>query len=373
MRVYTVILILLLVSCQNSKDKGQNKASDGSEVLSSVDLTDCDYRNEFKAFGNKVLDTIRIDGRLIDPLDDLKRFDLANFGFFTKEGRIFKKSGAIRPCGELTFGVEFLKEFTDQIDLTSYFEYDDRFFSTKGTVNFWWVNSDGHFIIPVADVDPKSFEPFNTICGGTDKNGVYYGSPNFDVHKLDIPANAKYTFIAKKNNFWNAPEHFVVVDDKVYDILHDINKGYFLKRNDSVLKHDILKQTDLPQLPPVGKKTVLTAKKDDLAIALTIESINQTTIQYKIEMVEFGKASYTVEGEAGFHPEFYLGTKDMSSFSGKTYHSIEFRDTKDSCYTYIRLGIEADRASLLLGKIIKNCNGDIQSIGLDDFPTLIEK
>lgn len=139
----------------------------------------------------------------------------------------------------------------------------------------------------------------------------------------------------------------------------------------------ILNRTDtvvFPQIPKVGKKTILTAKKDNLAIALRIKRINQTTIDYKIEMVEFGKASYNYKGQADLIPRFYFGAEtDESSLSGFSYLSTEFSINQDSCYTYIRLGREENSGKYLLGKIIKNCNGKIRDIDLDNFPTLIEK
>jgi hypothetical protein len=91
-------------------------------------------------------------------------------------------------------------------------------------------------------------------------------------------------------------------------------------------------------------------------------------------MVEFGKASYNYKGQADLNPRFYFGAEtDESSLSGISYLSTEFSDSRDSCYTYIRLGREEDSGPYLLGNIKKNCNGKIQDIGLDNFPTLIEK
>ena len=139
----------------------------------------------------------------------------------------------------------------------------------------------------------------------------------------------------------------------------------------------ILEQTDtvmFPQIPKIGEKTTLTAKKDQVAIALKIERINQTTIDYEIEMVEFGNASYNYRGQADLSPHFYFGAEtDESSLSGTSYLSTEFSDHQDSCYTYIRLGVETESGPYLLGKIKKNCNGKIENIGLENFPTLVEK
>lgn len=128
-----------------------------------------------------------------------------------------------------------------------------------------------------------------------------------------------------------------------------------------------------PAIPKMGKKTVLTAKKETLAIALTIQRVNQTTLDYRLEMVEFGKASFHYKGQADLSSYFYLATEmDESSLSGMTYSSIEFSDGQDACHVYIRLGKEEGRPHLL-GKLIKNCNGKLRTIDLSNFPTLVEK
>ncbi|PHR47043.1 MAG: hypothetical protein COA32_08965 [Fluviicola sp.] len=136
----------------------------------------------------------------------------------------------------------------------------------------------------------------------------------------------------------------------------------------------IFGQTDtvtFPEVPRVGRRTILTAKKDHLAIALTVERINQTTIDYKIEMVEFGNAGYTYEGQADLYHRFHLGAEvDENDMTGGAYLSYEFSDLSDTCKTVIRLG---EDEHYLLGKIIKNCNGKIRDIELDNFRMLIEK
>lgn len=116
----------------------------------------------------------------------------------------------------------------------------------------------------------------------------------------------------------------------------------------------IFGQTDtvtFPKVPRIGRSTILTAKKDHLAIALTVERINQTTIDYKIEMVEFGNAGYTYEVQADLHPGFHFGAEvDENDLTGMAYLSNEFWDLNDTCNTSIRLG--EDEHSLL-GKIKK--------------------
>lgn len=132
-------------------------------------------------------------------------------------------------------------------------------------------------------------------------------------------------------------------------------------------------EATFPEYPAMNKYTVLTCKKGELAIALKVKRINQTTIDYEIEMVEFGKASKTTEGQATISAtSMYLGSEsDENERSGISYEAYEYVDTKDDCYTYIRLGKD-DESPYLLGRLIKNCNGKIQDIDLD-FGMFIEK
>lgn len=130
-----------------------------------------------------------------------------------------------------------------------------------------------------------------------------------------------------------------------------------------------------PELPIIGKHFVLTGRKGDLAIALSIQRINYSTIGYNLEMVEFGRASHNQTGQADISANFFLGAEsDESDISGLTYFATEFLEFKDGdCYTYIRLGYDEESGPFLLGKIKKNCNGEIMDIDLNNFTTLIEK
>jgi hypothetical protein len=59
-----------------------------------------------------------------------------------------------------------------------------------------------------------------------------------------------------------------------------------------------------------------------------------------------------------------------------SYGVDEYVDMNEDCYTAIRLGNPEnfrEGKAQLLGKLIKNCNGKIREIELDNFPTFIEK
>jgi hypothetical protein len=130
-----------------------------------------------------------------------------------------------------------------------------------------------------------------------------------------------------------------------------------------------------PETPKIGKQLVLTGRKGNLAIALTVKRINYTTVDYKIEMVEFGKTSHNQSGQADIISSFFFGAEsDESEKTGNGYFVTEFTEYTDKdCYTFIRLGYEDETGPSLLGKLKKNCNGKIMDIDLDNFTTLIEK
>lgn len=131
-----------------------------------------------------------------------------------------------------------------------------------------------------------------------------------------------------------------------------------------------------PEYPKEGKSTTFTGKKDGLTINLTINRKNQTTINYAITMMETGKGLTKFKGEATIASTFYLGLEsDESSISKLMYPVDEYLASDDEdCYIAIRLGKEEEElGNQLLGKLIKNCNGDVRDIDLDDFPTLMEQ
>ncbi len=128
-----------------------------------------------------------------------------------------------------------------------------------------------------------------------------------------------------------------------------------------------------PAYPKINKKVVLTAVKEGLAIALTVQRINQTSIKYKLEMVEFGKANFKSEGIAEISPAFFLESKTAANaLTGNLYVFNSFLDNNKDCNTEITLGKETN-VNYLLARIIKNCNGKIKDINLDNYTSLIEK
>jgi len=66
-----------------------------------------------------------------------------------------------------------------------------------------------------------------------------------------------------------------------------------------------------PETPKIGKQLVLTGRKGNLAIALTVKRINYTTVDYNIETVELGKASHKQSGQTDLISSFFSEQNQM--------------------------------------------------------------
>lgn len=174
-------------------------------------------------------------------------------------------------------------------------------------------------------------------------------------------------------------DSFVLADSSLYSENFLFNL-YSIHHASCELKDSFLildkKDTILfPSVPEIGKSFTLTAKKGEYAIALHLQRINYTTINYSLEMIEFGNASYQEEGQAYLQADFYLNaSSDPSENAMGATTQTEFSSFQENnCYVYIQLAYKDSMHSQLLGKLIKNCNGKLDEITLDNFPTFIEK
>ncbi len=124
------------------------------------------------------------------------------------------------------------------------------------------------------------------------------------------------------------------------------------------------------QTPKIGERRIYTGRLENLAIAVTIKRINYTTVDYTIEMVEFGKTSHNQTGQADIISSFFFGAEsNEDERTGEGYFVTEYIDNRENnCYTHIRIGDDNQ-----LAKIIKNCNGKIKDITLENFTTLHTK
>ncbi len=139
----------------------------------------------------------------------------------------------------------------------------------------------------------------------------------------------------------------------------------------------ILDQKDsiqFPEIPRLNKSYTLKGKEGNLSLSMTVKRVNYTSVEYKIEMNELGKSNKSEMGLAHLSGFFFLGSEsDVDDQTEESYFCTEFSVAKDPCHLSIRIGnIEDSPDQALLAKVIKNCNGEIRDIDLDNFPTLRE-
>lgn len=222
----------------------------------------------------------------------------------------------------------------------------------------------------------------------SDKNIISHSSENQETKTEKNTTIADASIKDKKEG---KPATTTKVDSEVFaEVFVDNESDYATGFIDALRETSGMKRVDLkenlmilnqkdsilfPAIPELHKSMTFTARKEDLAIALILKRINYTSIEYRIELVEFGKTSKMENGIADLAVFFFLGSEsDTDDLTGENYFSTAYSTEKDSCYTNIRIGqIESSIEKPLLVKVLKNCNGKIKDISLDNFPTLHKK
>jgi len=137
--------------------------------------------------GNNIVEFVQDKNDKIfftDPIDDTTNFKKVGDNIYKDEsGEFYILNLCSNSISKDTFlFLEYFKNVTDFIDLKSYRQIKKGYFQNKGKVYMWWGNSDGEYPIEVEGADPKTFVPFDSVAGGTDKQYVFHG---------DIPGSFK--------------------------------------------------------------------------------------------------------------------------------------------------------------------------------------
>jgi hypothetical protein len=126
--------------------------------------------------------------------------------------------------------------------------------------------------------------------------------------------------MAKNNVLTNKIKTEIVVKNKAdysENFIQGLNElGYEkFELKDSLLLINDKDTVYFPRTPKIGKQIVLTGRKGNLAIALKVKRINYTTVDYIIEMVEFGKTSHNQSGQADIISSFFFGEESDDTFA----------------------------------------------------------
>jgi hypothetical protein len=113
-----------------------------------------------------------------DPVDDTVHYHRVKDNIFTDaNGKVYLLNAFIVSFGDSLLAREYFRDYSDFIDLKTYRSIKHDFFVNRGRVYVWFSNSDGTYPVEIDNADFKTFKPFDNVCGGTDKNHVFYGSP----------------------------------------------------------------------------------------------------------------------------------------------------------------------------------------------------
>jgi hypothetical protein len=112
--------------------------------------------------------------------------------------------------------------------------------------------------------------------------------------------------------------------------------------------------------------------KKNTAIALLINKISDTHIDYSLEITVFGGQSVRKTGIAVLH-KFPSDTK-MEDSSYTSFDWVEFIHLKNgNCKTHIKLAYHRESQKYGFAQIYQNCNTHTQNITFDNFPMLRKK
>lgn len=159
-----------------------------------------------------------------DPVDDTINYKKVVDNIFKDStGKIYILNVCFRPTSNDTFLYkEYFKDVSDFLDVKSYKQIKNGFFQNKGKVYIWWTNSDGDYPIEVVGADPKTFIPFDSVGGGTDRQFVFYGGgpDDFKIIKGADPKTIKV--LNPSDGCWNCGNCYFVDDKAVYYGLNKI-------------------------------------------------------------------------------------------------------------------------------------------------------
>ena len=123
----------------------------------------------------------------------------------------------------------------------------------------------------------------------------------------------------------------------------------------------------------LNKPYKFTARKENIAVALSVEKLNQVAIKYKLEIVAFGKGNYHKEGVAEIKGCIPIGLEsEISPITGDLVFVDEYFDRTDSCFFHIRIGKD-DEVPYMFARLSSDCDTKFVEIAKDDFPKLREK
>lgn len=175
--------------------------------------------------GNSIVQLIQYKDNknlFINPIDDTINYKHVIDNIYTDaDNRVYILNVSTSLIGDNIFSnsslaTEYFRDYTDFIDLKTYRLIKDDYFVNNHKVYLWFLNSDGTFPVEIEQADFKTFKPFDNVCGGIDKNHVFYGSPQDGIN-IVIGANPRTIKVLNpKRGCWNCGNCYFKDDKNVF-------------------------------------------------------------------------------------------------------------------------------------------------------------
>lgn len=172
--------------------------------------------------GNNIVQLIQDkdnENFFIDPIDDTINYKHVIDNIYKDtEGRVYLLNVSTSMIGDnilsdSSLATEYFRDYSDFIDLKTYRLIKDYYFANKHKVYLWFLNSDGTYPVEIEKADFKTFKPFDNVCGGTDINYVFYGSPQNGINIIDGANPRTIKVLNPKRGCWNCDNSYFK-DDK---------------------------------------------------------------------------------------------------------------------------------------------------------------
>ncbi len=198
--LFVLLLLLICHSCSRSlKYRNHNNPLVGNNIIEFVQNKD--GTNSFT-----------------DPIDDKENYQLLFDNIYKDTAnKLFRLCTAFNIINkDSLLSLEYYKDYSGFIDLSTYRPIKDNYFKNKGKVYLWWGNSDGDYPIEIKTANAETFVPFKDIAGGFDKTNVYYGKPPsaFEIVEGANPQTTKV--LQPKTGCWNCGNCYFVDHQHVF-------------------------------------------------------------------------------------------------------------------------------------------------------------
>lgn len=196
-------------------------------------------------------------------------------------------------------------------------------------------------------------------CGNNNANNI--NSTSASLQPISTDGGQNKIFIQDRSNYSKVfLDELTVFNSKEPIRLID---NFIIVGNDT---------TSFPGSLTIDKTYSFKAIKDNQRYELTVNRLNQTTLNFNFNLYENDHLLHADKGEAHLGAMFFLGSEgDQDEQNVEGYGSYEYWHKNDDCRLSIRIGIGKDINGKERAKVTFGCEDQSkESLGIDKCPTM---